>query len=105
MSGLDVLQAALDGRPDALLGEQRIFPAWVHEPILATQAEAQAVAVADFPALVFHEHEEVPQVVGVLNGRPQVRLQHGAEGGLALGLAEPLDVADRLARTALHDDR
>ena len=28
------------------LGEQRIFPAWVHEPILATQAEAQAVAVA-----------------------------------------------------------
>ena len=69
-SGLDVPQTALDGGPDALLGEQRIFPAWVHEPILATQAEAQAVAVADLPPHVFHEHKEVAQVVGVLNGRP-----------------------------------
>ncbi len=89
---------------DALLGEQRVFPAWAHEPILSPQPEAQAIPVADLPPHVFHEHKEVAQVVGVLNGRPQVRLQHGAEGGLAPGLAEPFDVADRFARAALHDD-
>ena len=59
--------------------------------------------MADLPALVFHEHKEVAQVVGVLDGRPQVRLQHGAEGGLALGLAEPFNVTHRLGRLALHD--
>ncbi len=103
-SGLDVLQAALDGRPDTVLGEQPIFPSGVHEPILSPQPEAQAVPVADLPPHVFHEHKEVAQVVGVLNGRPQIRLQHGAEGGLALGLAEPFDVADRLGGLTLHDD-
>ena len=104
-SGLNVLQTALDRRPDALLGEQRIFPSGVHEPILSPQPEAQAVPVADLPPHVFHEHKEVAQVVGVLNGGPQIRLQHGAESGLSPGLAEPLNVADRLIGAALHDDR
>ena len=42
-------------------------------------------------------------IVVILNGRPQVRLQHGAESGLALGLPQPFDVADCLGRLALHD--
>ena len=53
--------------------------------------KAKPVAVADLPALVFHEHEEVAQVVSVLDSRVQIRFQHGAEGGLALGLAQPFD--------------
>ena len=103
-SGLDVLQPTLDGGPDALLGEQRIFPSGVHESVLSPQPEAQPVSVADLISHMFHEHKEVTKVVGVLNGRPQIRLQHGAEGGLALGLAEPFDVADRLGGLTLHDD-
>ena len=58
----------------------------------------------DLPALVFHEQEEVAQVVGVLDGVPQVRLQHGAEGELAPGLPEPLRIADRPGPLALQDD-
>ena len=60
VTGFDVLQAALDGGSNTLLGKPRIFPAWVHEPILAPQPEAQPVSVADLPALVFHKHEEEP---------------------------------------------
>ena len=61
--------------------------------------------MADLPAHVLHEHKEVAQVVGVLDGRPQVRLQHGTEGGLALALPQPFDVADGLGGSALHDNR
>ena len=61
--------------------------------------------MADLPAHVLHEHKEVAQVVGVLDGRPQVRLQHGAEGGLALALPQPFDIADGLGGSPLHDDR
>ena len=61
--------------------------------------------MADLPAHVLHEHEEVAQVVGVLDGRPQVRLQHGPEGGLALAPPQPFDVTDGLGGSSLHDDR
>ena len=58
----------------------------------------------DLIPLMLHEQEEVAQVVGVLDGVPQVRFQHGAEGGLAPALPQPLNVADRPGRRALHDD-
>ena len=60
--------------------------------------------MSDLPALVFHEQEEVAQVVGVLDGVPQVRLQHGAEGGLSPGLPEPLRITDRPGPLALQDN-
>ena len=61
--------------------------------------------MADLIALVLHEQEEVPQVVGVLDGLPQIRLQQTAEGGLILGLAEPLNVTHRFGRFPTHDNR
>ena len=98
-------QVSQNGGPDAFLGEHRIFPAGDHEPILASQAEAQPGAVLDLIALVLHEQEKVPQVVGVLDGLPQIRLQHTAEGGLPLGAAEPFHVTYCLGRFPLHDNR
>ena len=59
----------------------------------------------DLIAPVLHEQKEVSQVVGVLNGLPQLRLQHAAEGGLPLGSAEPFYVAYCLGRFPLHDYR
>ena len=104
-SGLDFLQIAQNSGIDAVLGEQRILPAWVHEPLLSPQSEAQTIAVVDLISAMLHQHEEVAQVVGVLDSCPQIRLQHRAEGGLALGLPQPFDVTDRLGRLAFHDDR
>ena len=72
----------------------QIFPAGDHEPLLASQPEAQPGAVPDLIAPVLHEQKEVSQVVGVLNGLPQIRLQHCPEGGLAPALPQPLNVAD-----------
>ena len=43
-------------------------------------------------------------IVGILYGLPQIRLQHGVEGGLAPALPQPLDVTDRLFSLALHDN-
>ena len=104
LARLDSRQISLNRRPDAVLREQRILSAWDHEPLLAPQPEAETVPVADLPAHVLHEHKEVSRVVGVLDGGPQVCLQHGAEGGLALALPQPFDVADGLGRLSLHDD-
>ena len=59
----------------------------------------------DLISLVLHDEEEVTDVVGILDSLPQICLQHGTEGGLPLGLAQPLNVADRPSRHALHDDR
>ena len=59
----------------------------------------------DLIPLMLHEQEEVAEVVGVPDGIPQICLQQGAEGGLPFGLAQPLNVADRPGRRALHDDR
>lgn len=61
--------------------------------------------MADLIAHVLHEQEEVAQVIGVRYGGAQVRLQHGAEGGLAPGPAQPLNVADRFGRFSLHEHR
>ena len=58
----------------------------------------------DLIPLMLHEQEEVAEVVGVPDGIPQICLQQGAEGGLPPGLAQPLNVADRPGRRALHDD-
>lgn len=52
---------------------------------------------------MLHEQKEVAQIIGPFNGGTQVRLQHGAESGLALGLTEPLNVAHRLRGLALHN--
>ena len=100
----DLFQVALDGSTDSVLCEQRISPAGVLESLLSTQAEAEPAAMMDLIPLMLHEQEEVAEVVGVPDGIPQIRLQHGAEGGLPLGLAQPLNVADRPGRRALHDD-
>ena len=104
MPGLDFLQIAQDRGPNAVLGEQRIFPAWVHEPFLTPQTEAHTIAMVNLVPHMLYQHKEVTQVVGVLDSCPQVILQHGAEGGLAPGLAQPFDIADRLGGLALHDD-
>ena len=103
-SSLNGSQISLDGGPDAVLGEQWIFPAGDHEALLSPQTEAQAVPVADFVAHVLHEQEEVAQVVGVRYGGAQILLQHGAEGGLAPGPAQPLNVADRLGGLPLEEN-
>ena len=58
----------------------------------------------DLIPLVLHDEEEVANVVGVLYGLPQIRLQHCPEGGLTLVLPQPLDVTDRLFSLALHDN-
>lgn len=94
----------MDRSSDALLSKQRFFSAWHHETILSPEAKAQTVSMLDLPALVFHEQEEVAQVVGVLDGVPKIRFQHGAEGGLAPGLPEPLRIADRPGPLTLQDD-
>ena len=57
-----------------------------------------------FVAHVLHEQEEVAQVVGVRYGGAQILLQHGAEGGLAPGPAQPLNVADRLGGLPLEEN-
>ena len=93
LTRLDFLQIAQDGGTDTVLCEGGIFSAWILKPLLAPQTESQTVSVADLVALVLHEQEEVPQVIGVLNGLPEIRLQHGAEGGLTFGLTQPLHIA------------
>ena len=93
LTRLDFLQIAKDGSADTVLCEGCIFSAWILEPFLPPQAKPQAVSVADLVALVLHEQEEVSQVISVLNGLPEIRLQHGAEGGLTLGLTQPLHIA------------
>ena len=101
----DLFQVTLDGSTDSVLCEQRISPAGVLESLLSTQAETEPAAMMDLIPLMLHEQEEVAEVVGVPDGIPQICLQHGTEGGLPLGLAQPLNVADRPGRRALHDDR
>ena len=53
---------------------------------------------------MLHEQKEVAEVVGVPDGIPQICLQHGAEGGLAPGPAQPLNVADRLGGLPLEEN-
>ena len=101
----DGRQVPLDGGTDALLREQWIFPAGNEKTFLSPQAEAQPVPVADLIALVLHEQEEVAQIVCVLDGLPQIRLQHTAESGLILGPAEPFDVTYRFGGFPPHDHR
>ena len=48
----------------------------------------------DLIAPMLHKKEKVTEIVGILDGIAQVRLQHGAERWLPFGLAEPFDVAD-----------
>ena len=103
-SRFDLFQVALDGSTDSVLCEQRISPAGVLKSLLSTQAETEPAAMMDLIPLMLHEQEEVAEVVGVPDSIPQICLQHGAEGGLPFGLAQPLDVADRPGRLALHDD-
>ena len=103
-SRFDLFQVALDGSTDSVLCEQRISPAGVLKSLLSTQAETEPAAMMDLIPLMLHEQEEVAEVVGVPDGVMQICLQQGAEGGLPPGLAQPLNVADRPGRRALHDD-
>ena len=93
LTRLDFLQIAQDGGTDTVLCEGGIFSAWILKPLLPPQTESQTVSVADLVALVLHEQEEVAQVIGVLNGLPEIRLKHGAKGGLTPGLTQPLHIA------------
>ena len=103
-SRFDLFQVALDGSTDSVLCEQRISSARVLKSLLPPQAEAEPAAMMDLIPLMLHEQEEVAEVVGIPDGIPQICLQQGAEGGLPPGLAQPLNVADRPGRRALHDD-
>ena len=94
----------LEQSADAVLGEQRVFSARYHEPILAPQTETEAIPMLDLISLVLHDEEEVTDIVGILYGLPQIRLQHCPEGGLAPALPQPLNVADGLICFSLHDD-
>lgn len=104
VAGSDLIQVPLDSGADAILSEQRIFSARYHELFLTPKAETEAIPMLDLIALMLHDEEEVTDVVGVLDGLPQIRLQHGAEGGLALALPQPLDVTDRLFSLTLQDN-
>ena len=98
------IQIPSNGGADAVLGEQRVFSARYHEPILAPQTETEAIPMLDLISLVLHDEEEVTDIVGILYGLPQIRLQHCPEGGLAPALPQPLNVADGLICFSLHDD-
>ena len=100
----DLRKVAPDCRPDTLLREQRVPSAGILEAILAPQAKSQPASMMDLIAHVFHQQEEMTQVVGVLDGGSKVRLQQGAEGGLPLGLPQPFHIADRLRRFPGQED-
>ena len=57
------------------------------------------------PDVVFllHQHKEVSEAGGALNGVGQIRLQHGAERRLSPQFPQPFDVAGRLAGIPLND--
>ena len=59
----------------------------------------------DFIAFMFHDHKEVADIVGILDSISQVRFQHGAEGGLASTLPEPLDVTHGLSGLTFQNHR
>ena len=99
-ASFNLRKVALDRGADTILGEQRVPPAGIQKSFLPSQAEAQPVAVVDLITHVFHEQEKVAEIVGVLNGRPQIRLQHGTECGLAFGLPQPFHIADGLGGCA-----
>ena len=48
----------------------------------------------DLIAPMLHEHKEVSEIIGVLDGIVQVRFEHRAERRLALFLTQPLRIAD-----------
>lgn len=103
-AGSDLIQIPRNGGADAVLGEPRILPAGDHKAFLSFETKAEMCAVLDLIPLVFHDEEEVADVVGVLDGLPQIRLQHGAEGGLSLALPQPLNVAHSLFSLAFNND-
>ena len=100
----DLFQVALDGSADTVLCEQRISPAGVLVSILSPQAEAEPASMMDLIPLMLHEQQEVSEIVGVLDGRPQIRFQHGAKGRLALRPPQPLHIADGFGRLSRHDN-
>ena len=104
-AGFDGIEVPFDGGADPGLGEQRIFPARHHEALLAPQTETEAIPMLDLISLVLHDEEEVTDIVGILYGLPQIRLQHGPESRLALALPQPLDVTNRFFCFTLHDNR
>ena len=91
---LNLFQILLYSRKNAVLRKQRIFPSGDHIAFLTAQTEAQPIAMFDLIAHIFHEHKELTEAAGILNSGAEVRFQQGAEGGLASGLAEPLNVTD-----------
>ena len=107
-SPLHVLQIAVDCRQNPFLREQGILPSGTQVPLLPPEAKGQAVSVFDFVPHPLHKGVEVTKAVCLPDCRPQVRFQHGAEGGLAFGLPQPLHIADgagRFLRVPRHDNR
>ena len=94
----------MNSSTDTILREQRIASAGILESLLSPQTKTQPITVADLISHVFHEQEEVSEIVGVLDGRPQIRFQHGAKGRLALRPPQPLHIADGFERLSRHDN-
>ena len=99
-ANFDLREVALNGGADTIFGEQWIPPAGIQKAFLPAQTEAQPIAVVDLIAHVLHEQEKVSEIIGILNSRPQIRLQHGTECGLPFGLPQPFHIADRFGGRA-----
>ena len=78
-SGFDLLQIAQNGLLDTFFREIRISAFRTHEMFLPAQPKSKAFAVMDLIAPMLHEHKEVSEIVGVLDGIVQVRFEHRAE--------------------------
>ena len=103
-SRFDLFQVALDGGADTILREQCVASAGILESLLSPQTKPQPITVVDLISHVFHEQEEVSEIVGVLASRPQIRFQHGVKGRLALRPPQPLHIADGFGRLSRHDN-
>ena len=103
-SRFDLFQVALDGNTDSVLCEQRISPAGILESLLPPQAKTQPITVVDLIAHVLHDQEKVAEIIGILNSRPQIRLQHGTKCRLPFGLPQPFHIADGFGRLSRHDN-
>ena len=100
----DGIHVSVNGCPDSILGILRILPFRIHKVCLSTELEAQTISALDLVALSLHETKEISDGVSILDECFEVSLQHGAVGGLALALAQPLNVAYGFLPVTFNDN-